>query len=180
MSRAKAIGTGIVFCAMLIPVALTGQGKSPDEHRALPHVYLPDPVARGTVVRAVIGAAVRLARPGCRQVFTDFADSAGQPLLAEIEGSTRTAAQYLVERVWFVDGDDMRQCRNDRSTVAFTAAGAHVIRICAARFADRFTRETTAGEVLIIHELLHTLGLGENPPTSADITKQVTKRCGAS
>jgi hypothetical protein len=33
-------------------------------------------------------------------------------------------------------------------------------------------------ELVLIHELLHSLGLGENPPSSAEITRQVTKRCG--
>ena len=30
----------------------------------------------------------------------------------------------------------------------------------------------------MIHEFLHTLGLGENPPTSQAITEQVEFRCG--
>jgi len=33
-------------------------------------------------------------------------------------------------------------------------------------------------EMILIHELLHTLGLGENPPTSLEITARVTERCG--
>ena len=32
-------------------------------------------------------------------------------------------------------------------------------------------------EIIIIHEFLHSLGLGENPPSSAEITKQVQTRC---
>jgi hypothetical protein len=39
---------------------------------------------------------------------------------------------------------------------------------------------STAAELLVIHELLHTLGLGENPPSSVDITRVVTSRCGGS
>ena len=31
---------------------------------------------------------------------------------------------------------------------------------------------------VVIHEMLHTLGLEENPPTSEEITRQVVKRCG--
>jgi hypothetical protein len=31
---------------------------------------------------------------------------------------------------------------------------------------------------MVIHEMLHSLGLGENPPSSREITKQVTARCG--
>ncbi len=31
---------------------------------------------------------------------------------------------------------------------------------------------------MVIHEMLHTLGLGENPPTSIEITQRVKGRCG--
>ena len=34
-------------------------------------------------------------------------------------------------------------------------------------------------EVVIIHELLHALGLGENPPTESGITHQIFARCSA-
>jgi len=33
-------------------------------------------------------------------------------------------------------------------------------------------------EAVIIHETLHSLGLGENPPTSDEITWRVFSRCG--
>jgi len=52
-----------------------------------------------------------------------------------------------------------------------------VIYVCGTRFTDRFARRI-AGEILLIHELLHALGLGENPPTSAHITDAVRIRCG--
>ena len=29
----------------------------------------------------------------------------------------------------------------------------------------------------LIHEALHTLGLGENPPSSTEITERVLRRC---
>jgi len=32
-------------------------------------------------------------------------------------------------------------------------------------------------EFMVIHEMLHTLGLGENPPSSFEITEQVMRRC---
>jgi hypothetical protein len=31
--------------------------------------------------------------------------------------------------------------------------------------------------MVVLHETLHTLGLGENPPDSRAITRQVTARC---
>jgi hypothetical protein len=33
-------------------------------------------------------------------------------------------------------------------------------------------------EAILIHELLHSLGLGENPPSSDYITSRVRARCG--
>jgi hypothetical protein len=32
-------------------------------------------------------------------------------------------------------------------------------------------------KILVIHEVLHTLGLGDNPPSSAEITERVEARC---
>jgi hypothetical protein len=37
--------------------------------------------------------------------------------------------------------------------------------------------DSWAAEFIVIHELLHTLGLGENPPTPQDITRRVKARC---
>jgi hypothetical protein len=30
---------------------------------------------------------------------------------------------------------------------------------------------------MVIHEMLHTLGLGENPPSTFEITERVKQRC---
>jgi hypothetical protein len=38
-------------------------------------------------------------------------------------------------------------------------------------------RERATAEVYVIHEMLHTLGLGENPPRSQQITQAVKRRC---
>ena len=74
------------------------------------------------------------------------------------------------------DGDAAR-CSADQRMVAYTAPGNRVIWICGERFADRFASSARRGAVLLIHELLHTLGLGENPPSSAAITDAVARRC---
>ena len=145
-----------------------------------PRVNVPDSRAQREITSAVIGAQGRLARPECRQVFTDFQDPEGRPLIERLDESRLTAADYLVQQVWFVDGDDTPQCRRDGTMAAFTVTGHHVIRVCVDRFRQRFERQRVAGEIIVIHEMLHTLGLGENPPSSRDITAQVTKRCGGS
>jgi hypothetical protein len=38
-------------------------------------------------------------------------------------------------------------------------------------------RTPSVAETLVIHEVLHTLGLGENPATSLEITSRVSARC---
>jgi hypothetical protein len=40
------------------------------------------------------------------------------------------------------------------------------------------SRASVTAEIILIHEFLHTLGLGENPPTSDAITARVSIRCG--
>jgi hypothetical protein len=54
-----------------------------------------------------------------------------------------------------------------------------LIRVCGNRFTWSFSQNSTATEIVVIHEFLHALGLGENPPTSAAITERVTLRCGS-
>jgi hypothetical protein len=39
-----------------------------------------------------------------------------------------------------------------------------------------FDRERRRAEFIIIHELLHSLGLGENPPTDRVIDAQIARR----
>jgi hypothetical protein len=56
--------------------------------------------------------------------------------------------------------------------MAFTYPGWQVICV-----ADNSDRDPDAATIIVIHEFLHTLGLGENPPTSEAITEQVTLRC---
>lgn len=39
------------------------------------------------------------------------------------------------------------------------------------------TRSPQRAELVVLHEALHTLGLGENPPGSLEITQRVGDRC---
>ena len=176
MVRAVLIG-----CAISMSLAVNAAGEQADLTRpALPsRLQLQNVILRGAVVRALAGAGQRLKRPKCEQVFRDFADESGAPLLSRLQASGQGAPQYLVEQMLFVEGENAPLCRRDASTAAFTSPGSVVVHVCPA-FADLALRDSTAAEVVVIHELLHTLGLGENPPSSRDITKQVTLRCGGS
>jgi hypothetical protein len=58
--------------------------------------------------------------------------------------------------------------------MAFTHPGSQVIRVCGRQFRDR---DPEAAVIIVIHEFLHALGLGENPPTTHEITARVAARC---
>ena len=167
-----------VVLGLLALRPLTGAGSEaqPAGVRGL-RVYVSDAVAQGVVTRAVAGAVQRLNRADCRLVLEDFADERGQRLDAVLSALDLTPATYLLERLWFVDGSDDLPCRNANGTRAFTSPGHKVIRICTRSLVARSGPGGVSVELLIIHEMLHTLGLGEDPPSSEAITRQVSRRC---
>jgi hypothetical protein len=60
---------------------------------------------------------------------------------------------------------------------AFTSPGNGTIAICTRAFFEVLARDPVRMEAILIHEALHSLGLGENPPSSAEITRRVLERC---
>jgi TolB-like protein/DNA-binding winged helix-turn-helix (wHTH) protein/Tfp pilus assembly protein PilF len=73
-----------------------------------------------------------------------------------------------------LDGSARESCTAGL-TYAFTTPGSRVIFVCGPQFMRAFP---TLAEEVVIHEVLHSLGLGENPPSSREITAQVRERCG--
>jgi hypothetical protein len=129
---------------------------------------------RAKVKRAVVGAARRLAQPSCAGLLDEFTDAAGQNLRGNLESTGVPAPDYL-RQVLFYDGLDEGRCAA-ASVLAATAPGAQVVFVCARFYFDTFGRPDLA-EAIVIHEALHTLGLGENPPSSGEITARVRSRC---
>jgi hypothetical protein len=127
------------------------------------------------VRRSVEGARRRLVEPRCRKVVSDFEDLAGRPLQASLQKLGREADAYL-GGLFFYDGSSLAQCAN-RSTLAVTMPGSRVIYICSEQFRRKYRRTPLHTEITIIHEMLHSLGLGEDPPTPSQITSQVMSRC---
>jgi hypothetical protein len=125
---------------------------------------------------AIEGAAVRLAHPGCQDLFADFADESGQVLATKLVAIRKSPADAF-GLLRFHDDRGAPQCWGRRA-LAFTEAGSWLIRLCGEEFRRAFQRNRTATEIIVIHEFLHALGLGENPPTSQAITAQVSLRCG--
>jgi hypothetical protein len=142
---------------------------------AAPTVRLRGRFAAGEVERALAGARRRLERPGCQRLFAEFSDDDGRPLADALEAEGTSGSEHL-GRVLFYDGEGHPQCERD-TTLAFTTRGSGVVLVCAPRFIAVSRRDPNLAEAALIHEALHTLGLGENPPTSAEITARVLNRC---
>ena len=164
----RAPGRAVLAAAMLLaaasanaaaPLALTGW----------------DARAVGT---ARAGALERLESEECRKGFTDFTDAEGRTLQQSLEKWTASAAEYI-GLIPFVDGSSQALCRRTKTALVATP-GVRRVFVCKT-FADVQLRQPAVAEAMVIHEILHTLGLGEAPmpgqPTSLEITQRVEARC---
>ena len=133
-----------------------------------------DPTARLAIERAAKAAVDRLERPECQKVLTDFRDASGSTIQETLDGLGDTPRQYLA-RLTFREALDWR-CDDD-VRLAFTYRNQRVVFVCGMRLWRTYRRNPTHVEALVIHEMLHTLGLGENPPTSLEIQAGILKRC---
>lgn len=124
---------------------------------------------------AVEGAAQRLANPSCAALLQDFTGLRGEPLSARLAQIGSTPSDYA-RAVLFNPGFDESACRANRQAYAFTVPGGAVVRVCRPLPVLARSRPELA-QAIVIHEVLHTLGLGENPPSSHEITSRVMKRC---
>jgi hypothetical protein len=175
----RKVGLALIGAQML-SLALAGASHAPAAdggagRGAWPRVYTG--TAFGPTLRwALDGAARRLESPRCQAVFAEFQDERGRPLLERLADLGVSGTSYL-EWVIFYDGTGKGTCVRE-GVLAFTGQGHRVVYVCR----ERFEREWRAGqarftEAVLIHEMLHTLGLGENPPSSQEITRRVLSLC---
>jgi hypothetical protein len=134
----------------------------------------------GVVERARAGASERLLDPRCLSLLDEFQDAQGATLRAKLHALGVTAAGYL-RRVPFVDGSGIRACRPE-GVLMVARPGRVPVYVCPAGSVSRLSRDATRhpfrAELALIHEMLHTLGLGEDPPSSEQISRRVEQRCG--
>jgi len=135
-----------------------------------------NPMHAAAVDRAVAGASRRFESSACRRLFGEFHDGTGAPLQDRLDALGVGPADYL-SLVVFADGSARRTCRRN-DVLAVTAPGSRVVYVCGRVFNAVAARKASQAEIAVIHEALHTLGLGENPPDSLEITRRVTERCG--
>jgi len=135
--------------------------------------------------RARTGAAMKLRKPECQKLFNDFTDAQGRTLRENLEARGLNAPDYL-QTITFVDGSSTRSCRLGGWVLLVARPGLGSISVCPvdgspfdSRLAQVQLRNPGYAESIVIHEMLHTLGLSENPPTSEEITRRVQLRCGS-
>ena len=125
------------------------------------------------------GSATRLPPPWnekCREVYADFRDASGSTLAEKLRREEQRPAEHLRSLRW-LNGAEHPRCRN-RRVFLVTQVGARFVLVCPDQFGELAVRQPTQAAGLLIHEQLHALGLGENPPASEDITRRVLTRCG--
>lgn len=141
-------------------------------------ILIADPAVARAVGEALQEAWRQLEEPRCQALLTEFSDGRGRPLASNLPEDAASLQTHLA-RIVFVDGSDTKLCA--RGALAVTEPGSRVVRVCGGRLVWRTWRQNSRQIVAaFIHEALHTLGLGENPPSSVEIQLRVLKRCGTS
>jgi hypothetical protein len=120
-------------------------------------------------------AARKLSDEGCMNALAEFSDSQGRSLAEVLAATGQTGREYL-SQLFFFDGTATRPCQNNAS-LAWTSPGSRAIFLCGQRFAQIARRDPDLASFILIHEEFHSLGLGENPPSSAEITFRIASRC---
>jgi hypothetical protein len=159
-------------------VALVHSGDAADETSAdLPwtRVYIHDAFTGDAARGALRAASKRLAKPVCQSVLSEFRDERGLPLTEKLRELGASPQGYL-HLVVFLDGGATPQCAKP-GVLAFTSRNSRVVYLCGRDFERAARRDPRETQITIIHELLHTLGLGENPPSPRDISFRVLQRC---
>jgi hypothetical protein len=171
--------TGVVFTVFVATGPAGGAGRS--DPRTL-YARPLNTLDAAAVERAKLGAARRLQEAECLQVLSDFTDPEGRTLDRNLEPWDMSAADYAL-RLPFWDGRAMPRCRRARVELVATR-GMAAVYVCPggagavqSHFALIQARSPALAEAMVIHEVLHTLGLGEDPPSSLEITERVRQRC---
>jgi hypothetical protein len=167
----KALVTGVEALFLLMVCATAAAGGEEDVWMSLTRRPALTPAVRFAILRA----HEALENPICQQIFLDFQDSSGRTLQERLDSLGETGQSHLAAML-FYEGWNGRPCPSSQ-TFAATIPGSRVAYFCGRKFASMLGRDPSALGVAILHEELHSLGLGENPPTSQEISRRVAQRC---
>jgi len=171
-SRIAAIGIGVLGGLLAGGATADGPCSEPILHFVGSHNV---PFERA-VKRAIDLAARRLGEEGCGAILLEFHDPTGRVLDDRLR-ERGPGVQDYVGQLFFLDGDRTPLCQSSER-LAGSAPGGRFVLICGQRFVRLQREEPNYAAVVLLHEALHTLGLSEDPPSSAEITERVFARCG--
>jgi hypothetical protein len=165
-----------ISAALLVAVlSASSPGLAQDSVPPSVHSTIRTPTARFALERAARAAVEKLEHPDCARVLSDFRDGSGRTLREGLEALGETPTSYLA-RITFHEALDSRSCRN-HAVLAFSIVGNRDVYVCSPQFWETYRSNPVHVEAIVIHEMMHTLGLGENPPSATQINEQVLRRC---
>ena len=173
-------GRRLASALVAVVVYAAGSWASPETPAARSdrwrRVYVDNPAVARALRSSLDGAGQRLEDAHCRSILSSprLRDPSGRPLTDKLDALGMEPPEYL-DVVVFLDGSAEPRCR--AGALAFTAPGARVVYVCGLRFWRAWTERPHHTEAAVIHEALHTLGLGEDPPSSQFITQEVLAYC---
>jgi len=172
-----AISVAVLVLGCCVPRSAAAREPDPASRGAVEKhalILRVSPFGQAALRRAIDLALAKLAGPECSSVYEDFTLQNGVTPRRILEGIGMTPSE-LLESLVFIEGSWDRVCRMGRAALT-TTPGSRVIHVCPG-FAQLQLRDPERSANLIIHESLHALGLGEDPPSSSEITHRVERRC---
>lgn len=177
-----ALVAGFAAAGLAAVLSINAEAGNPEKRKpssvvgrdAWPRLHIRDPVARLASRQALDQARELLAKPKCRSILTQFADREGHVLADRLETLGLDVQTYLT-MVEFIDDTRNRSCVE--GVIGFTSPGSRVVHLCIDALNRTWQQKPTHVAAVFIHEVLHTLGLGENPPATQDITRRVLQQC---
>ena len=169
------LARGVLLCTLIVGLSTHGIAQAVPPFGgsvATPTLAIRDGELAAAVHRAVRGAAHLLSQPACAEVLDEFSDVGGRPL-RDVLGTLSLSPTASLSRIIFRDGREHMTCRGG-GKAAFTGPGSRVVFVCGNRFGKL---ERLRAQHVVIHEMLHTLGLDERPPAPGDIDRAVARRC---
>jgi hypothetical protein len=173
--RVVRLETLLVVFILLESNSAAAQVNDSGQERPISVLGRRDPALARAINVVVPRAAEKLRNERCQQLLSEFQDGNGRTLQENLEARGETASGYLRWLIFVNAAEDGFCVRG--TPVAATNPGDRIIRLCSAFRAIALSDPAHAAN-LVIHEELHSLGLGENPPSSYEITRKVVKHCG--
>jgi hypothetical protein len=166
--------------SVLLFAAILAAGTKPRRAGAEPPLasFAARVVPRGPLAHS-LGAArelagERLGTEACRAIFEELPDFTGRPAARRLAAGERSPSSHFA-RLQFVESRDGLCAQG--LVAAWSSPGNPRVRVCPRAFAAVAAQDRGEAAAILIHEALHTLGIGEDA-ANQPLTAYVRSRCG--